>query len=67
MDKKPRLGSDPFICKRCGNCCLNLTDAFQCCVDQADIDMWERNGRADILEWVDPIDCGVGERFMIYG
>ena len=62
MDKKSRLGSDPFICKRCGNCCLNLTDAFQCCVDQADIDMWEKNGRADILEWVDPIDVGHGEK-----
>jgi hypothetical protein len=51
-----------FICKRCGNCCLNLTDAFQCSVDQSDIDMWRENFRDDILEWVDPIDCGNGER-----
>ena len=62
MDKEPRLGSDPFICKRCGNCCLNLTDAFQCCVDQEDVEMWEKNERADILEWVDPIDVGHGEK-----
>ena len=49
-----------FICKRCGNCCLNLTDAYQCSVDQSDIDMWKENLRDDILEWVDPIDCGGG-------
>ena len=47
-----------FICKRCGNCCLNLTDAYQCSVDQSDIDLWRENSRDDILEWVDPIDCG---------
>jgi len=49
-----------FICKRCGNCCLNLTDAYQRSVDQSDIDMWRENLRDDILEWVDPIDCGEG-------
>jgi len=49
-----------FICKQCGNCCLNLTDAYQCSVDQSDIDMWKENLRDDILEWVDPIDCGGG-------
>ena len=47
-----------FICKRCGNCCLNLWDAYQCSVDQADIDMWQGKSRDDILEWVDAIDCG---------
>ena len=51
-----------FKCKRCGNCCLNLTDAYQCSVDQSDIDMWKENLRDDILEWVDPIDCGGGEK-----
>ena len=47
-----------FLCKRCGNCCINLSDAYQCSVDQSDIDMWEENLRYDILEWVDPIDIG---------
>ncbi|MGD0237159.1 MAG: YkgJ family cysteine cluster protein [Syntrophorhabdales bacterium] len=51
-----------FICRRCGNCCLNLTDAYQCSVDQADIDMWREKSRDDILEWVDAIDCGHGKR-----
>jgi Fe-S-cluster containining protein len=51
-----------FICKQCGNCCLNLTDAYQCSVDQSDIDMWGENLRDDILEWVDTIGCGDGER-----
>jgi len=49
-----------FICKQCGNCCLNLWDAYQSSVDQSDIDMWKENLREDILEWVDPIDCGEG-------
>ena len=49
-----------FMCKRCGNCCLSLTDAYQCSVDQSDIDMWRDNSRDDILEWVDTIDCGHG-------
>ena len=49
-----------FICKQCGNCCLNLTDAYQCSVDQSDIDMWRKNLRDDILEWVDAIEYGEG-------
>jgi Fe-S-cluster containining protein len=47
-----------FNCKRCGNCCLTLTDAYQHTVDQSDIDMWGENSRDDILAWVDPIHCG---------
>ena len=44
-----------FKCKQCGNCCLNLRDAFSTCATDQDIQMWEREGRYDILEWVDPI------------
>ena len=50
-----------FICKQCGNCCINLHDAYQHSVDQSDIDMWEDNFRDDILEWVHPIELGGGE------
>ena len=51
-----------FVCKRCGNCCLNLADAYQCSVDQADVAIWREKLRDDILEWVDAIDCGHGEK-----
>ncbi len=47
-----------FTCKQCGNCCLNLSDANQGSVDDSDIDIWKKNQRYDILEWVDPIDLG---------
>lgn len=49
-----------FTCKQCENCCLNLSDAYQGSVDDSDIDMWKKNQRYDILEWVDPIDLGDG-------
>ena len=51
-----------FLCKPCGNCCLNLEDTYSCCVDQSDIDMWMTKGRTDILDWVDPIDMGHGKK-----
>ena len=44
-----------FKCRQCGNCCLNLRDAFSTVATDQDIEMWEREGRYDILEWVDPI------------
>ena len=47
-----------FKCKQCGNCCLNLYDAFSTCATDEDIRMWDSNGRDDILEWVDPIHVG---------
>jgi hypothetical protein len=39
-----------FSCKQCGNCCLNLSDAFSTCADEKDIERWEKMGRSDILE-----------------
>jgi len=51
-----------FECKQCGNCCLNLWDAFCTCANEADIHIWEENGREDILAWVDPIS--VGDQFV---
>ena len=47
-----------FKCIQCGNCCLNLNDAFQTSVSDEDVAMWEREGRLDILEWVHPIPLG---------
>ena len=47
-----------FACKRCGSCCLNLTDAFQTCATEEDVRRWEEAGRDDILKWVDPIVIG---------
>ena len=53
-----------FKCKQCGNCCLNLYDAFSTCATDEDIKMWDSNGRDDILDWVDPIH--VGEDYYVY-
>jgi len=47
-----------FKCKQCGNCCLNLSDAFTTCAFEEDIQLWEREGREDILAWVYPIQLG---------
>ena len=50
-----------FKCKQCGNCCLNLYDAFQTSVTDEDVELWEQEGRWDILEWVDSIPLGDGQ------
>ena len=47
-----------FKCQQCGNCCLNLGDAFVTCATDKDIRLWNEKGREDILEWVDPIAIG---------
>jgi Fe-S-cluster containining protein len=52
------MPTDGFECKRCGNCCMNLTGAFQACASEADVRRWEEAGRDDILNWVDPIAVG---------
>ena len=44
-----------FKCKQCGNCCMNLYDAFTTSVTYEDIQLWESQGREDILDWVSPI------------
>jgi hypothetical protein len=41
-----------FKCTQCGNCCLNLYDAFSTCATEEDIQLWQKEGREDILEWV---------------
>jgi len=47
-----------FKCNQCGNCCLNLGDAYQTCASGEDIRLWEMEGRHDILEWVYSIPLG---------
>jgi Fe-S-cluster containining protein len=47
-----------FKCIQCGNCCMNLYDAFSTCATEDDIAMWQNEGREDILEWVSPIQLG---------
>ena len=52
-----------FKCKQCGNCCLNLRDAFETCATDQDVQRWEDEERWDILEWVDPIHVG-GDQYV---
>ncbi len=47
-----------FKCRQCGNCCINLGDAFSTCATEEDIYLWEEEGRTDILEWVGFIPLG---------
>ena len=47
-----------FNCKRCGNCCLYASFNE---VEEADIRLWEKNDRIDILEWVRRKPIGDGE------
>jgi hypothetical protein len=44
------MPSENFKCKQCGNCCINLGDAFSTCATTEDIDLWEKEDRNDILE-----------------
>ena len=41
-----------FVCKQCGNCCLNLLDAYSTYAHPKDIELWKKLGRDDILAWV---------------
>jgi Fe-S-cluster containining protein len=49
-----------FSCRQCGNCCLNLVDAYRGCVSDADLELWRREGREDLLSWVETLDLGHG-------
>ncbi len=44
---------EKFNCKQCGNCCLNLSDAYSTTANEEDILRWEKEGRIDILECID--------------
>jgi Fe-S-cluster containining protein len=49
-----------FNCRCCGHCCLNLVDAYNGCVSDADLQRWKLLGREDILTWVETLDLGPG-------
>lgn len=40
-------------CNRCGNCCTNPSYMGTLMVSGEDVKRWCREGRGDILEWVD--------------
>ncbi len=43
---------DPFICQRCGNCCIHYNIA----IGYADIIKWKEQGRRDILKAITFVD-----------
>ena len=51
-----------FTCNCCGHCCLNLIDAYNGCVSDADLERWRRLGRDDLLVWVKTLDLGPGNK-----
>jgi len=56
------MKSEPFSCRLCGHCCLNLVDAYRGCVSDADLQRWQEAGRSDLLEWVDTLELGNNNR-----
>lgn len=49
-----------FDCRRCGHCCLQLVDAYNGCLSDADLKRFRAAGRLDLLAWVQTIDLGRG-------
>lgn len=47
-----------FNCHCCGNCCLNLSDAYNGCISDADLKRWRQLDRKDLLAWVVTLDLG---------
>ena len=58
----PRTG---FNCHRCGHCCRNLVDAYRGCVSDADLERWKREDRNDLLDRVETLDLGHGNRLHL--
>ena len=54
---------EKFNCVQCGNCCLNLNDAFSTSVDMAEINRWRSEERWEILNWVNIFDFDGEEAF----
>jgi len=54
-----------FKCCCCGHCCLNLPDAYNGCVSDADLERWRRMGRSDLLARVKTLDLGPGNPLHI--
>jgi len=54
--------SQVFKCRCCAHCCLNLVDAYNGCVSDADLLRWRKLGRNDLLVWVRTLDLGPGNQ-----
>lgn len=54
-----------FNCRRCGHCCQQLIDAYNGCVSDADLERWRQAGRHDLLERVQTLDLGRGNRLHL--
>ena len=54
--------SHSFNCHGCGHCCLQLIDAYNGCVSDADLLRWQQLGRDDILAWVKTLELGPGNQ-----
>ncbi|WP_020676348.1 YkgJ family cysteine cluster protein [Geopsychrobacter electrodiphilus] len=54
--------SSKFNCHCCGNCCLMLVDAYNGCVSNADMKRWQKQGRDDLLAWIETLDLGPGNQ-----
>lgn len=50
--------SNTFKCKCCGRCCLRY--GHEMYATEKDIQLWRKEGRQDILEWVDMVTVGKG-------
>lgn len=51
-----------FTCRNCGHCCLNLVDAYNGCVSDADLQRWQQSGRADLATWVRTLNLAPGNQ-----
>ena len=49
-----------FECRRCGQCCRNLVDAYRGCVSDADLARWRRGGHSELLARVESLELGPG-------
>lgn len=52
--------SSKFNCRCCGHCCLNLIDAYNGVVSDADLQRWQQLGRDDLIAWVETLELGPG-------
>jgi len=51
-----------FNCRCCGHCCLQLIDAYNGCVSDADLHRWQLLGRTDLLARIRTLDLGPGNQ-----
>ncbi len=47
-----------FNCRCCGHCCLNLIDAYNGCISDADLARWQKLERKDLIDWVKTLYLG---------